>query len=197
MKYLLVALETEVPDIELPDDYILMITGVGKINAAIMATIAARQKDCECIINYGTAGTFNSKLVNKLHRIGIVRQRDMDARPQAKLGVTPFEDTRFAGDLKIYNGSHFVLSTGDNFVTKKQKLKSDLVDMEGYAIAKVAGMFSKPCIMLKYASDLADDKAPEEWQENQAKGKDMLLAWIDDMESQIKELKDEKLKDEQ
>ena len=29
--------------------------------------------------------------------------------------------------------------------------------MEGYAIAKVAGMFNK-CIMLKYASDLADEK---------------------------------------
>ena len=57
MKYLLVALETEVPNIELPDDYTLMITGVCKINATIMATIAAGSKDCECIINYGTAGT--------------------------------------------------------------------------------------------------------------------------------------------
>ena len=27
--------------------------------------------------------------------------------------------------------------------------KSDFVDMEGYAIAKVAGMFNKPCMMLK------------------------------------------------
>ena len=45
MKYLLVALESEVPNIELPDDYTLMITGVGKINATVMATIAAGSKE--------------------------------------------------------------------------------------------------------------------------------------------------------
>ena len=179
------------PDIQLPDDYTLMITGVGKVNATIMATIAALSKDCECIINYGTAGTFNSKLINKLHRIGIVKQRDMDARPQAKLGITPFEETDFKGDLAIYPGSNYTLSTGDNFVKTKQKVKSDLVDMEGYAIAKVAGMFNKPCILLKYASDLADDKAPEDWLANQANGKNMFLAWLDDMEKNIQELKNE------
>jgi len=191
MKYLLVALETEVPDIELPDDYTLMITGVGKINATVMATIAARQPDCECIINYGTAGTFKPKLIGKLHRIGIVKQRDMDTRPQSPLGVTPYEATQFSGDLQIYKGSKFTLTTGDNFVKSMPELKSDFVDMEGYAIAKVAGMFNKPCIMLKYASDLADDKATDEWQDNQAKGKDMFLNWLKDLEKNIQELKDE------
>tara|TARA_B100000953_G_C17998416_1_gene414358 strand:+ start:150 stop:725 length:576 start_codon:yes stop_codon:yes gene_type:complete len=191
MKYLLVALETEVPNIELPDDYTLMITGVGKINATVMATIAGISKDCECIINYGTAGTFNPKLVDRLHRIGVVKQRDMDTRPQAPLGVTPFDETKFGGDLQIYKGSKFTLSTGDTFLKEKPEIESDFVDMEGYAIAKVAGMFNKPCIMLKYASDLADEKASEEWQNNKAKGKDMFLKWLSDMEKNIQELKDE------
>ena len=191
MKYLLVALESEVPEIELPDDYTLMITGVGKINATMMATIAARQPDCECIINYGTAGTFKTNLTGNLHRIGTVKQRDMDTRPQAPLGVTPYETTQFGGDLQIYKGSKFTLTTGDNFVKSMPELKSDLVDMEGYAIAKVAGMFNKPCIMLKYASDLADDKASDEWQANQAEGKDMFLKWLSDMEKEIQKLKDE------
>jgi adenosylhomocysteine nucleosidase len=191
MKYLLVALENEVPNIDLPDDYTLMITGVGKVNATVMATIAARQPDCECIINYGTAGTFNPKLVGKLHRIGIVKQRDMDARPQAPLGTTPYEDTKFSSDLQLYKGSKFTLSTGDNFVKANPEMQSDCVDMEGYAIAKVAGMFNKPCMMLKYASDLADDKAPEEWEKNQAKGKDMFLKWLDDLEKNIQEINDE------
>ena len=183
MKYVLVALESEVPNIELPDDYTLMITGVGKINATIMATIAAASKDCEAIINYGTAGTFKTKYKNRLVRIGVVKQRDMDARPQAELGVTPFEDTNFAGDLRIHKGSKATLSTGDNFVTQKPELETDLVDMEGYAIAKVAGMFNKPIIMLKYASDMADDKAPEEWQKNQADGLGLFLDYIKDIEA--------------
>jgi adenosylhomocysteine nucleosidase len=191
MKYLLVALESEVPNIELPDDYTLMITGVGKINATVMATIAAGSKDCECIINYGTAGTFNPKLVGKLRRIGTVKQRDMDTRPHSPLGVTPFEETQFGGELQIYDGSKFTLSTGDNFVKEKPELKSDFVDMEGYAIAKVAGMFNKPCMILKYATDLADENAADHWKENQANGKDMFLKWLDDLEKNIQELKDE------
>jgi nucleoside phosphorylase len=93
--------------------------------------------------------------------------------------------------LQIYKGSKFTLTTGDNFVKSMPELKSDFVDMEGYAIAKVAGMFNKPCIMLKYASDLADDKATDEWQDNQAKGKDMFLNWLKDLEKNIQELKDE------
>lgn len=191
MKYLLVALESEVPDIKLPDDYTLMITGVGKVNATVMATIAAGSKDCECIINYGTAGTFNPDLINKLHRIGIVKQRDMDARPTAPLGVTPFDETKFAGDLHINEESKYVLTTGDDFVKEQPEMESDFVDMEGYAIAKVAGMFNKPCIILKYASDLADEDAPEIWHINQAKGKDLFLNWLDDFEKDIQKLKDE------
>lgn len=182
MKYVLVALESEVPNIELPDDYTLMITGVGKVNATVMATIAAANKECEAIINYGTAGCLNEKYVGKLNRIGFVKQRDMDARPQAELGVTPFEDTAFAGNLKITNSSDISLSTGDNFVTSKPELESDLVDMEGYAIAKVAGMFNKPCIMLKYGSDMANESAPEEWQANQANGLSLFMDFIKDLE---------------
>ena len=165
-------------------------TGVGKINATYNSLKLISIHKPKIVINYGTAGTFNPKLIGKLHRIGTVKQRDMDTRPQAPLGVTPFED-KFQRDLQIFDGSKFTLSTGDNFVTSMPELKSDFVDMEGYAIAKVAGMFNKPCIMLKYASDLADDKATNEWQANQAKGKDMFLKWLDDLEKNIQELKDE------
>ena len=63
--------------------------------------------------------------------------------------------------------------------------------MEGYAIAKVAGMFNKPCMILKYATDLADENAADHWKENQANGKDMFLKWLDDLEKNIQELKDE------
>ena len=93
--------------------------------------------------------------------------------------------------MQLYKGSEFTLSTGDNFVKAKPEMKSDFVDMEGYAIAKVAGMFGKPCMMLKYASDLANESAPEEWEENKAKGKDMFLKWLEDLEKNIQELKDE------
>ena len=74
-----------------------------------------------------------------------------------------------------------VLSTGDNFVTEKPELESDLVDMEGYAIAKVAKHFGKPCLMLKYGSDMADEDAPKTWEENQAAGAEAFLNYLDEI----------------
>lgn len=182
MIYILVALKGELPEHKLDKTkYKVYYTGVGKVNAALFATLSATQDDCEFIINYGTAGVLNKNLVDKLNRVSTVIQRDMDARPQADLGITPFEETGLQGPIELTTDG-VILSTGDNFVTEKPELESDLVDMEGYAIAKVAKHFKKPCIMVKYGSDFADEKAPSEWEANQSKGADMFVKFLNTLE---------------
>ena len=184
MIYVLVALKSELPDNRLDTDkYKVIYTGVGKVNAAMWATMIAIQADCEAIINYGTAGVLNEKLAGKLNKVSLVRQRDMDARPQAELGQTPFEETGLQGLIKIAE-SGCVLSTGDNFVTHPPELTSDLVDMEGYAIAKVAKHFHKPCLMLKYGSDMADEDAPKTWEENQSAGADLFIEYLENLDNE-------------
>jgi len=176
MKYILVALKEELPDHDLPSsEFQVWYTGVGKVNASIFATLACIQKDCEAVINYGTAGTLKPELAGQLLQIGTVRQRDMDARPQAPLGTTPFDNSGFDGDIALCN-SAYVLSTGDNFVTSAPELESDCVDMEAYAIAKVCKHFQTPFICYKYISDLADENAAKTWVENQSKGADAFIA---------------------
>ena len=177
MIYILVALRSELPNIEDLDNskFKVWYTGVGKINATVTATLAANQKDCERIINYGTAGAFEHTLVGKLLEVGAVRQRDMDCRPMTALGLTPFETTEIAGDITLNPDSNCILSSGDNFVTKTPELKSHLVDMEGYAIAKVGKMFNCPTTIIKYVTDMADEDAADHWAENQAAGAELLL----------------------
>ena len=183
MIYVLVALDTELPKNSLDETkFKLWYTGVGKVNATMFATMAAIQTDCEAIINFGTAGCLNPDMAGKLNKVAIVRQRDMDARPQAELGQTPFETTGLQGLIKIAN-SGCVLSTGDNFVMDTPELESDLVDMEGYAIAKVAKHFGKPCLMLKYGSDMADENAAKEWEANQAKGAQLFVDYLAELEN--------------
>ena len=183
MIYVLIALKSELPDNRLDDSkFKVLYTGVGKVNATMVATMAAVQSDCEAIVNFGTAGCLNSELAGKLNKVSLVRQRDMDARPQADLGVTPFEETGLQGIIKVAE-SGVVLSTGDNFVTEQPELESDLVDMEGYAIAKVAKHFHKPCLMLKYGSDMADEEAAKTWEENQADGAEAFLEYMDTLAS--------------
>lgn len=134
--------------------------------------------DCDLIINYGTAGALNKELIGELSLVGLVRQRDMDARPISDLGVTPFEQTPFAGDIVLNKNGGAVLSTGDNFVMEEPDLGSDLVDMEGYAVAKVAGLYSKQIRVLKYGSDFADENALENWSKNCSDGQTLFLDWL-------------------
>jgi adenosylhomocysteine nucleosidase len=167
MIYILVALEPELPEIPDNQNYKLVYTGVGKINAAIAATVACLQSDCQLIINYGTAGALNKNIINHLVAIGKLYQRDMDARPLVALGYTPFESDD--GYIKI-SDSPYTLSTGDNFVTYMPEIPTDAVDMEAYAIAKVCKKYNMPFECYKYMTDFADENASEHWRENMHKG---------------------------
>ena len=183
MIYVLVALKSELPNIEDLDSSKIKVwyTGVGKINATVTATLAANQKDCERMINFGTAGTLEPLLAGKILEVGAVRQRDMDTRPHASLGMTPFETSEIAGDITLNPESKVILSTGDNFVKDAPELKSHLVEMEGYAIAKVGKMFNTPTTIIKYVSDLANEDAPSAWADNQSAGADMFLNLLKDI----------------
>lgn len=169
MIYLLVALKEEFKINPDNTKYKMMYTGVGKVNAAIAATWACLSPDCSKVINYGTAGTLKKELNGQFLKVGKIVQRDMDARPQAMLGTTPFENTGRESEL-IISDSQYVLSTGDDFVTSVPELASDIVDMEAYAIAKACMMFNKEFECYKYVTDLADENAAKTWAENQSNG---------------------------
>lgn len=166
---LLVALEAELDGVSFPDEFRITFTGVGKINAAIAAMKVVQQPDCQHIVNFGTAGTLTPDLAGQLVRVGSVIQRDMDARPLVELGITPFDPDDVGGALSL-GVEGVVLSTGDNFVTAPPELASDIVDMEGYAIAKVARQAGILFSCHKFVTDLADENATENWRANVSRG---------------------------
>lgn len=169
MIYVLVALEAEFPAVDLPDNVTIIYTGVGKINAAYHATKTAMAADCTHIINYGTAGTLRAALAGHLLRVNCLRQRDIDGRPLAARGETPFETDHLAADIRLA-GDGVSLSTGDDFVRQPPAISSDLVDMEAYAIAKVCAREGVAFDCFKYVTDLADENATTAWRDNVAAG---------------------------
>lgn len=178
MIYILVALEQEFDASALDKNkYQVFYTGVGKVNAAHVATKYAMQRTCDAVINYGTAGALNQKLIGQLVEVGTVYQRDMDARPLTPLGTTPYDLEHKASELVVCD-SPYSLSTGDNFVTSMPEIATDLVDMEAYAIAKVCRHLAVPFYCVKYASDFADENAAEHWQDNVAKGAELFREWL-------------------
>ena len=181
MIYVLVALESELPRKffyeNIPGKYEIVYTGVGKVNAAIVATSILSNSSQSSFINYGTAGTLKPELAGQLLEVGTVYQRDMDARPQAPLGSTPFENSELNAGIVLSN-SNITLSTGDNFVTSTPELVTDLVDMEAYALAKACKRFKTSFTCVKYASDFADENAAAHWEENVSKGADQFIEWL-------------------
>lgn len=169
-----VALQEEV-DTEFIDKFDVLITGVGKVNAAYELTrhLAENKNIYNLVINFGTAG---SNYLDPGTFVDCTRfyEKDMDCLP---LGFEPFQ-TPFEKEIiidfnleSIFNPLNKNLScyTGDKFVTEDLDYQG-IFDMEAYALAKVCKSFQLPFISFKYISDGANSDSSGDWTENISSG---------------------------
>lgn len=163
---LLTALESELTASRAPAGVEVVFTGVGKINAASIATEAILRARPDQVITFGTAGKVNP-VRNGLLDIAKVIQRDMLAMPLAERGVTPLSDEPAA----YFSGfGDAVCGTGDSFVTARDEWLEasgvDVVDMELFAIAHVCHRLGVPWRAYKYITDDANDDSHQDWTAN-------------------------------
>jgi adenosylhomocysteine nucleosidase len=76
-----------------------------------------------------------------------------------------------------------VLTTGDQFISDENTRQTlaqhaQLVDMEGYAIAKAAFAAQAPVMLVKQISDTADNSALRSWRETVDYCAEQLGAWV-------------------
>lgn len=153
-------------------------SGIGKVNAAFKAFEVIQKTGCKTLLNLGTAGSqhFDG---HSLVEVTQFVQRDMDVSPLGfEVGVTPMDDDcPSAIDLAPYFADlpKGICGTGDSFETGKPKVACNLVDMEGYALAKVCHKLGVRLISVKYITDGADDSAHLDWQDNLLLGAQKLL----------------------
>lgn len=158
-------------------------SGIGKVNAALTAVDLIHKTQCKVLINLGTAGSSRFK-THDLIEISRFVQRDMDISPLGfKVGETPFDPLPGAIDLIPYfpELAKGVCGTGDSFETGASKVPCDLVDMEGYALAKVCRRMGVQLVSLKYITDGADDQAHQDWAANLVPGAQKLLEYYKKM----------------
>ena len=166
---ILSAIEPEIHSLD--TEYEIILTGVGKVNAALSTMKAIKEKRPELIINFGTAGSLK-KEISGLVDCKYFVQRDIDTRPLGTtLGQTPYESDppkvlEMPDHLINTINMNLICATGDSFVVSEISLKADVVDMEAYAIAKVCYLESVPFVCFKYISDFADDVASLDFEEN-------------------------------
>tara|TARA_A100001201_G_scaffold125203_1_gene109480 strand:+ start:3852 stop:4430 length:579 start_codon:yes stop_codon:yes gene_type:complete len=171
------ALEIETQD--KLDDYDVLYTGVGKVNATYELTTHFGKYGShipyDLVINYGTAG---SRKIKKKTLVDCTKfiQRDMDVTGLGFMrGETPFEqDPPVVIQQQNINfnpiGRNATCGSGDNFVEDKTNYYGEVVDMEAYALAKVCYLRDVPFISFKYITDGADEQAHEDWESNLADG---------------------------
>ena len=144
----------------------ILVTGLGKVNAAASLAVALASARPSMVVNLGTAGALRPGLRGP-HEVTRVRQHDLDSAAIERLtGIWP------GGDLTTdapEGTPPTVLSTGDSFVADPDQAAalaqvSSLVDMEGFSVARVALAFEVPVRLIKTVSDGANEDAVRDWQ---------------------------------
>ncbi len=153
-------------------------SGIGKVNAAFKAFDVIQKTGCKVLLNLGTAGSSHFD-AHALVEVTQFVQRDMDVSPLGfAVGVTPMDDDHPA---EIRLDSYFqhlpqgICGTGDSFEIGQPKVPCNLVDMEGYAIAKVCRKLGVRLVSVKYITDGANETAHLDWEENLLLGARKLL----------------------
>lgn len=142
-----------------------LITGIGKVNAAMELTKEIHRRKPKLIVNLGSAGSKN------FHKGDVVCctkfiQRDMDVRG---LGFQLYE-TPLSGipplleyGLKKNDLPEGICGSGDSFEMNHSETVYNIVDMEAYPLALVAMKEEIPFLCLKYISDDAGSEAADDW----------------------------------
>ncbi len=171
-----VAFDKEVPVWNVKSEELkVVLTGVGKTNAAHSLTEAILKHRPSLVINVGTSGT-------ACHAVGDIlvcrHFIDRDLQPLAIRGLkaeirVPADDTPSLSS--IVEGREtaecFTLSTGDSFVTETGGIDADAVDMEGFAEAQVCQHYGVPFVAVKYITDIIGQNSLSIWEEKLAQAK--------------------------
>lgn len=150
----------------IPDGLETVICGIGKVDAAAATTTAVLRAGVRAgvggpegvtVVNVGTAGALRDGR-SGLFRPSAVIEHDISSEALRAL------DYPLVDRIALDGGDGTVLATGDAFITDpavRDRLagRADLVDMEGFAVARACGLLGARVRMLKYVSDDADEAA--------------------------------------
>lgn len=159
-------------------DFLLVRSGVGKVNAARVAQILTDKFDLSFIINVGSAAGLDEDLkIGDIVLGETLVQHDFDVTAFGReKGFIPETGRFFESDIDLLEKCKNIqidnqkivvgtIASGDIFLTDidlKEKIKKDFnadcVEMEGAAIAHVCTLNKIPFIVIRSISDIPNGK---------------------------------------
>lgn len=161
-------------------EIIVIVSGIGKVNAGIGAQFLIDNYKLDCIFNFGLAGgvSKNSKLCN-VYQVNRAVQYDFDLSElnNVKIGaLEEFDENYIYSCSKTLNYPQLTLATADRFNDDKadyklitEYMQADLRDMEGGAIFQVCALNDVQLYCVKAVSDVAGTDSILQFRENSAK----------------------------
>ncbi len=169
-------------------DIVLLQSGIGKVNAAIGATLLIDNFNPDCIINTGAAGGFKGTVsVGDIVISTQAAHHDMDCTVFGyRYGQVPGMPPFFTANKKLIeltekcihqigniNTVKAAVLTGDQFMNsaeqtaqiKKQFPDAEAVEMEGAAIAQTCYRFQTPFVIIRSISDIAGQENAIEYEQ--------------------------------
>lgn len=156
-------------------ELLIMLSGVGKVNAAMNTAILLNIYDVSKVINFGVAAglkdslsildivvstscvqhDFDTSAIDGIEGIGIKSLIDKDLLDKTIMSLNELD----------YPYSEGLLATGDQFIANKDDFKKIIknfpdvlcVDMEGASICNVCNAFKIPVIVIRSISDIVFD----------------------------------------
>ena len=168
---------------------VIVMSGIGKVNAAVCAQILIDVFEVDAIINTGVAGSLNADIdITDIVLSTDAIQHDMDVTNwDYKHGQIPrMETSTFVADAKLVACAKKVCEevnpeikvfegrvvSGDQFICSKEKkqwlkeyFNAQCTEMEGAAIAQAAYLNGVPFLIIRAISDKADDTADMAYEE--------------------------------
>ena len=183
-------------------DVFVCPSSMGQIRAALAMTLLLDVYKCGTIINYGVVGALNDQEVEELTVVESVSHYEFDisdlvgvAKGQYEIfNVVAMKTTESLVDLAIEIDPHLKkvkLASGDKFVSGldaktelNKKWDSDIVDMEGAAIALACHLYGADFLMIKAVSDALTGGGAE-FYENFERASKVAVGIIDDIIKKI------------
>jgi len=136
------------------DGILLIISGIGKANAAMATAYICLKYKPSCICNLGAAGTTNTGYdLGEIFHIQKIVEPD---RPDLKTGKPCVHKPDLLAGFDTA-----ILATSDRAVLDPKERKAmsktaDLIDMEGASVVQACRTFQEKCYLFKFVSDTPD-----------------------------------------
>lgn len=157
---------------------LVMVSGMGKVAAALAAQTLIREKNCDRLISAGVCGILvDSPALVPGQVMRVTEASEGPPGPGIWGGSVYCTDNRWP-DLPTARLVTVERPVFDAQLRRRLSQWGELVDMEGAVVARVAGLYGATCAMIKGITDTADDGQQNVLHRNLAAVSDAIAAHL-------------------